>query len=348
MLSSILRSSLLKKSTNLAFGCGSDISNQVLYTILSQPYSKIIKRNSSEFISALSTKINITIYQIIFPIINLIACSIVASIFIGTLLFINFYITALTAFCIVFVYSIILFLTKKQLNKNSVIISKNSVRAVKILQEAIGGIRDTKINNLVDFYLKYFSEIDGSFRRAQGSNFYISSLPRYIVETIGIIILSVVGLVLSNAEGGLIEIIPIFGVIVIGAQRLLPLAQQIYYSWSVMKGGEDVLNDMLDILEIGNSSKPVANHERGMTFTKSIEMVGVEYAYEDIKIPALTNINLRIKKGEIVGIIGVSGSGKSTLVDLIMGLIDPTIGFVKVDGQDLNYTNELLAKPISK
>ena len=75
----------------------------------------------------------------------------------------------------------------------------------------------------------------------------------------------------------------------------------------------------------------------------SIILENVNYVYMK-KTPyektAIGNINLEIKRGEFVGIIGHTGSGKSTLLQHLNGLLKPTTGIVSVDGQDLNVKGE--------
>ncbi|MCI5745774.1 MAG: ABC transporter ATP-binding protein/permease, partial [Erysipelotrichaceae bacterium] len=67
----------------------------------------------------------------------------------------------------------------------------------------------------------------------------------------------------------------------------------------------------------------------------NIEFKDVCFQYEDATIPCLKNINLKIKKGESVAIIGKTGSGKSTFVNLLNRLIDPTSGQILLDGHDI-------------
>ena len=54
----------------------------------------------------------------------------------------------------------------------------------------------------------------------------------------------------------------------------------------------------------------------------------------------LKDFNIKINKGEKIGIIGETGTGKSTLIELIVGLIKPQKGFVKIDGTDLHSRND--------
>lgn len=64
------------------------------------------------------------------------------------------------------------------------------------------------------------------------------------------------------------------------------------------------------------------------------------YGKNDTIVTALNGINLEIKKGEFVAIIGASGSGKSTLMHLIGGIDRPTSGSVKIDGNEIYKSNE--------
>ena len=75
-----------------------------------------------------------------------------------------------------------------------------------------------------------------------------------------------------------------------------------------------------------------------LKFKKEIHIKDVTYKHEDKDENTLQNLEIKINKGEIVGIIGESGSGKSTLIDLILGLIVPQKGSIKVDGVDI-YRN---------
>ena len=69
----------------------------------------------------------------------------------------------------------------------------------------------------------------------------------------------------------------------------------------------------------------------------SIEIKGVSYIYMK-KTPfektALSNVNLQIKEGEYIAVAGHTGSGKSTLIQLMAGLIQPTMGSVVIDDVD--------------
>ena len=64
------------------------------------------------------------------------------------------------------------------------------------------------------------------------------------------------------------------------------------------------------------------------------------FQQKDLKVDALSDINLSIEKGDIYGIIGMSGAGKSTLVRCLNFLERPSDGQVLIDGQDLGALDE--------
>jgi ABC-type bacteriocin/lantibiotic exporter with double-glycine peptidase domain len=72
---------------------------------------------------------------------------------------------------------------------------------------------------------------------------------------------------------------------------------------------------------------------------QEININNVDFIYPESKNKALNSLNMIIKKGSSIGIIGPSGSGKSTLVNLILGLIEPRSGEIRIDG--VNIHNDL-------
>lgn len=71
-----------------------------------------------------------------------------------------------------------------------------------------------------------------------------------------------------------------------------------------------------------------------------IELSNVSFSYDSQKAPTINNINLHIRPGEYIGIVGPSGSGKSTLMKLLLGFEKPTEGQVLFSGRDLNTLNK--------
>ena len=89
------------------------------------------------------------------------------------------------------------------------------------------------------------------------------------------------------------------------------------------------------ILKAENNIRESADPVRLKSFSDSIRFKGVDFFYEQGGKQILRDINLEIKKGRNIAIVGASGAGKSTLVDLIPRFYDPSAGSISIDGIDL-------------
>jgi ATP-binding cassette subfamily B protein len=114
---------------------------------------------------------------------------------------------------------------------------------------------------------------------------------------------------------------------------------QIFYNaWGNIKGTHFVLKEVLGYLNL-NDTKTTNLINDDCTFEKNIRLKDVSFGYDENPIPAINNINIDIKKGDCIGIIGKTGSGKSTLIDIMMGLLDPTHGTLEVDENVITRSN---------
>ena len=133
--------------------------------------------------------------------------------------------------------------------------------------------------------------------------------------------------------------IPVLGALAVGAQRMFPSMQLAYASWSNIESGRASLGDTLEFL--GQPMPKIAEYERSlpMEFSDQICLKGISFKYEGAEKYAFKDIDLTIRKGARVGLVGSTGCGKSTLLDVIMGLLIPNEGSVYVDGKSIDQSN---------
>jgi len=181
---------------------------------------------------------------------------------------------------------------------------------------------------------------DQPMRRAQGSNQFIAQAPRFGVEALGMVLIAALAYVLTKQPDGISTAIPVLGALALGAQRMLPVMQLAYASWTNIQGGQVSLRDTLDLLdqplpEYANQSPPTP-----LPFQRKISLNQVSFRYGPETPWIFNELNLSIAKGSRVGIIGTTGSGKSTLLDIVMGLLTPTEGVLAIDGQAITIGNQ--------
>ena len=335
----LIRVFLVYVLTKFSYATGADLSNNIYKRTLYQEYLVHMSQNTSEVINGIITKTNIVITGIITPILNIISSSIILIGIMAVLLSINFYMSTIILGSFTLIYLSITKYTKLKLKNNSHHIASQSTMMVKSLQEGLGGIRDVLINDSQEFYCSLYRNADSSFRRATATNVFIALSPRYIIESIGMIVIVAFSYVLVYQQDNIIGSVPILGALALGMQRLLPVLQNIYAGYTNIQGSKSSFLDVLSFLE-----KPLPKHLDNsklspLLFQNTINLNDVSFRYSQNSPWILKNLNLTITKGSSIGFIGATGSGKSTLIDIIMSLLIPEKGEIKIDGKSLNNSN---------
>jgi ATP-binding cassette subfamily B protein len=334
-----LRLLLTWDQTRLSFAMGSDFSSIIYRRTLYQPYAVHLSRNTSEVISGVSTKADGIIHQTILPILMILS----SGMMILTVMLVFLSIQPMVAFLAIggfgSIYFIVIKATRKQLTANSQLVSRQHSRIIKVLQEALGGIRDVLIDGTQNIYCNIFRDADWRLRRAQSNINIVAISPRYIVEALGMAMIALLAYQLAVQPDGLASAIPVMGALALAAQRMLPLLQQAYSNWTNMRGGQSGLCDALDFLDQPlpkYAGEPIPNP---LSFLKEINLSGLGFRY-GAQLPwVMKDLSLQIPKGSRIGFIGTTGSGKSTLLDIIMGLLSPSEGLMLIDGQPISDTN---------
>jgi ATP-binding cassette, subfamily B, bacterial PglK len=326
----------LKAITSFSYSIGADINLKIYRSMLYQPYIVHASRNSSEIISAITGKADGVISNTVIPLLTILSSLMMLLTIISFLIKIDPYIACMAISGFAVIYLLIARLTKKRLLADSQRMAAESINRIKTMQEGLGGIRDVIIDGSQELFCNIFSASDLALRKAQENSVVISSSPRFIVEALGMLLISSFALFLIKDDSSINLVIPILGAFALGAQRALPILQQSYSSWVSLNSSKSSLKDVLDLLDAGVGSNEKNNYSEKNEFKESIVLKNVKFKYGQFEPNILNGINLEIKKGDRIGIVGETGSGKSTLVDVLMGLLEPTQGELIVDGKKLD------------
>ena len=338
LISGAIRLLLLWASTRLSFATGADLSILVYRRTLYQPYSVHVARNSSEIINGISGKTAAVISTVV-AILNLISSVTILLAILFTLLSVDPLI-ALSAFGgFSLIYTVIIKITKSRVLLNSQLIARESTQVIKSLQEGLGGIRDVLIDGTQATYCNIYRNADLPLRNAQGNNSFIGMSPRYALEALGMLLISALAFTLANQPHGIAKAIPVLGALALGAQRLLPVLQQAYSSWSTIQGGQASLQDALELLDQPMPDYADQPPAKPIPFQHQIDLKDLSFLYTPHTPLVINNLNLTIPKGSRFGFIGVTGSGKSTLLDIVMGLLQPTEGSLQIDEESITTSN---------
>lgn len=332
LLSGAMRLILLWVQTRLSHAIGADFSISIFRRTLYQPYAVHVARNSSEVIAAIASKTTVVVYQILWPLLIILSSIMILAAILVALVVIE-PIVALTAFAgFGGIYALVIAMTRKRLARYSHSISQDQDKVFKALQEGLSGIRDVLIDGTQAVYCEYYRSADLPLRRAQANAQIIGNSPRYGIEALGMVLIAALAYSLSGRPGGIAGAIPVLGALALGAQRLLPVLQQTYSSWTAMRSGQQALNDALDLLDQPLPAHADAPLPKPIPFQQSISLNQLSFRYAPKAPWVLRELSLTIPKGGRIGIMGSTGSGKSTLLDVIMGLLHPTEGHLAIDG----------------
>ena len=340
LVAGTLRVVLIWASTNLSCRMGADLSINIYRLTLFQPYAVHISRNTSEIISGVTIKANQVISNVISPMLTLISSAIMLTAILCTLLLINFEVASSAVAGFFLIYGIIIKLTRKSLIANSERTGVELNRSIKVLQEGLGGIRDVLIDGSQQTYCEVFSRADLRMRYAQANTLFISQSPRYLLESLGMVLIAVIAYVMVTNTSTEKNTLPLLGMLALGAQRMLPVIQQAYASWTSIYGGLAPLRDTLDLLDQPLPAYADMPQPQPQPFEREIRLRQLDFRYSLDTPWVLRNLDLSISKGRRIGFMGKTGSGKSTLLDIVMGLLVPTSGSLEIDGVPITPVNQ--------
>jgi ABC-type multidrug transport system fused ATPase/permease subunit len=226
---------------------------------------------------------------------------------------------------------IYLFIFKKKIklwgftrNNISQLINKN-------LLEIYNSIRDIKILDKENFFIKKFKILNNNFSILQFKYETLVSINRNIIELF-ILIIASIAFIRISFNYNIYNLIPLLSVYAITFFRVYPSINRIINSIAIMKFYYTGIDYSYNEKKKSTYSKNYQiNKSEKINFLYQIEFKNIFFRYDKSKDFLLKDINFKIKKNEIIGIIGKNGSGKSTLCNLLLGLLKPEKGAIIID-----------------
>ncbi len=224
-------------------------------------------------------------------------------------------------------------ITRKNIYKDSIDINVLSQAIVKNIKETVSGLREVRVAGVQDVALNRFDLENGRLRAAQREIQYYSSLPRFLVEGIG-----VCGLISSLAfliyfTGDVSNSLANIGVFALLILRILPILQFLLSCFVEIRSGSALAAACLDDLKEASDNTPVGSVEKFTSLSNSfssLEVSQVSFKFSGSKEPLFQNVSFKITEGDRILVSGPSGCGKSTLLELISGLDLPSTGKISI------------------
>ena len=212
-------------------------------------------------------------------------------------------------------------------------INKNLENIFKNISYALNGYKEFKILSKISFIQNSFINSTQEIKKYRLKQRIISILPRHLLEIIIISFICLYVILFQLFNSDLNKIIPIISAFGIAAIRLIPIFNQVISSINVIKFSSNSINNIENFLSYKNADYFQKEDHLNLD---EIKFENVSFFYENNK-KILNNIDIQIKKGDFIGIVGKSGSGKSTFLNLLIGFIKPKSGIITIN-QSKNLT----------
>lgn len=323
-----------------------DLSVKMLSSYLKHPYQFFLDTNSGEIMRGIHNDVA-GAYQTLVNFFTLIA-ECLTVIVLGIFLFMSDALMTVAAMTLAFMCLLLTILGfKNRMKKAGQRAREAASLKYQYGYQSVNGIKEIMVLDRKNNFVEQYRDAASLEQKALVINDVINACPDRILE--GVCIGGIIGIVCIRIAGGieLNSFIPVLGMFAMAAFKILPCISKIsirinaiVYAQGYLQGAYQNLKEANEyeeelkkyvLPETGNS---VENVEE-IRFSSELKIDHVAWKYTNTRENVLDNIELTVKKGESIALIGASGAGKTTLADIIMGLLKPQAGTIFMDGVDI-------------
>jgi ATP-binding cassette, subfamily B, bacterial PglK len=203
-----------------------------------------------------------------------------------------------------------------------------------VLQQSLGAVKEVKITGREAFFEGRLRATRRALAQVRQRRASAAAALRLGVEAVLIVSMLLIVMILSGYSGA--ESVSVLALFAYAGFRAVPSANRIMLNVGYLREGRPYARAIAaDFRALRETATRSHGPEPVVEFHETLVCEHLSFTYQESGRPALQDVNLRIRCGESIGIVGPTGSGKSTLVDLLLGLLRPTDGRVLLDGADL-------------
>ena len=329
-----------KITFNFIFSVRTNLYLNILKKIMHQNYLFFVKEGIPKIANLLSIEVNNFAVSIVKPIINLLSEILIALSIISLIVVFGYFDALLILLPLIFVIGLILKRLNKSIRNWSNLRIINNQKLISLKYNFINSIKEIIIYGKI---IKIFDDFRTSLKNLQKvdtNNNVVISLPKALLEQSIILVFVITILILKFSGVTYDNIIITISFYLAVAYRLVPSFNKIFIANQALKFGEPSLAKLMEYKQLKNENIFLENEntERIINFKDNIELRNINFKYND-NTEVFKNLNLVIKKLDVIGIYGESGSGKSTLINILTCLLRKNKGEIIIDGNKLDEFN---------
>jgi ATP-binding cassette, subfamily B, bacterial PglK len=210
-----------------------------------------------------------------------------------------------------------------------------NARLIQSTGQALGGLREIRLLNREEYFR---DDMDSAAKRmvdALVTQATLSQVPRQVVEVSMVGFLVLIVWVMTRSQGNMEIVVPVLGTFATAGLRLMPASTALLSSWNGLRSHAFSVRALAEVLREQEGDMLTAAAPTDSEPFVQLELDAVHYRYAGATRDAINGITINVRRGEALGIMGRSGAGKSSLADMVLGLLAPTQGSIRVNGWEV-------------
>ncbi len=345
ILRTILSAILTKKILKFLANRGAKLSSELVSKFLAQPITSIQSKTSFEHMYSLTTGVWIAILEVLGTCIVMASDLSLLLIMLIGLLVIDPVLAILTTLTFVAVGGMMYKIMHNKAKNLGIERSNLEIASNQKISEVIGSYRESIVRGRRYFYAKEIGELRFNLSRVEAESSFMPYISKYVIETtviVGAIAISAVQFVFNDA----VQAIATLSVFMAAGSRIAPAVLRLQQGAITVRARIGQSKSTLDLIAeleftpvlLPPGINPNFTH---FDFESTIEISGIEFTYPGKVLPAIRIGELKVGAGQSLAIVGPSGAGKTTLVDVLLGILPPQKGSIRLGGYS---PSEVIAK----
>jgi ABC-type multidrug transport system fused ATPase/permease subunit len=334
MVRTILSIVILKRVFLFLSNRSASMTSNLVSKLLSQSLIEVQKRSTQETVFALTHGVSSITLGVLGSAVNMVSDgSLLLIIAIGL-----FLVDPVIAFSSLILFGALAMALYWSMNVRAQLLGNKSaelsILSSKKIIEVLESYRESVVRNRRSYYAKQISDTRYQFASTQAELQFMPNMSKYIIESgvvIGAVAISGIQFLLQDAANAVATL----SVFLAAGTRIAPAIMRLQQSALSMKANTgtalstiSLIKELSEVSSPEISNAPLDTIHQG--FTGNVEIKDICLQYPGKENLALNMINLKIKAGESVAIVGPSGAGKTSLVDVLLGVITPSKGEIKI------------------
>jgi ABC-type multidrug transport system fused ATPase/permease subunit len=320
------------------------ISGRLLAGYLRQPYAWFLSRHSAQLNRTVLQEVALLVSRALIPAMRLIAQSLTVIFLLVLLVAVNPAVAAGAGLIFVGTYAAIYWGFRSTLRKLGDVRLEASRWRFKVADEVFGAVKEVKLLGLEQTYLSRFQTPSRRMAESESKAQLIGEMPRYLLETVafGGIVLLILALLVGGGNT-MNDVLPTLGIFAFAGLRIFPAVQSMYFSLTTLRTAVATLDavhrDYMEVVTWDTSPSVSGANQTPLRLTEGLDLDKIVYNYPSADRAALAELSLGVRARTTVGIVGGTGAGKTTAVDVLLGLLQPQSGTLRVDGIAITNAN---------